>query len=164
MVLILLHPWSSSSASPSDYGLAWLAKEVPSAELKNNLFMTSFFPVYCVLASSCSYSILLIIGWPMDVPISMCLAPRLPCMFWLKREKRKRCANFQPTSPNSSWLYDPACPTYCYSWAYLSYLPYLIVWLVTRNSYILSHLRKTTLFKLLTTFLSVWLDRPNSSK
>lgn len=45
MFLILQHPWSSSSASPSDYGLAWLAKEVPSAELKRQFlfFMTSFF-------------------------------------------------------------------------------------------------------------------------
>lgn len=140
MVLILLHPWSSSSASPSDYGLA--CERSAFRRTKKQFIYDIFFPVYCVLASSCSYSILLIIGWPMDVPISMCLAPRLPCIFWLKREKRKRCANFQPTSPNSSWLYDPACPTYCYSWAYLSYLPYLIVWLVTRNAYIISHLRK----------------------
>lgn len=35
------------------------------------------YAVYRVLASPCSYSIIVIIGLPMDVPISMCLAPRL---------------------------------------------------------------------------------------
>lgn len=40
------------------------------------------YAVYRVLASPCSYSIIVIIGLPMDVPISMCLAPRLPCIFY----------------------------------------------------------------------------------
>lgn len=33
------------------------------------------------LTSLCSHSIILIIGLPMDVQESMCLVPRLPCLF-----------------------------------------------------------------------------------
>jgi len=140
MVLILLHPWSSSSASPSDYGLA--CERSAFRRTKKQLIYDIFFP--CVLRTGFlmllfhSFNYWLTDGCPyLYVPGSQTTMYVL-----IKKREAKALCQLPTYFPNSSWLYDPACPTYCYSWAYLSYLPYLIVWLVTRNAYILSHLRK----------------------